>query len=480
VNDATALATATAADDVLAYLSIAEAGRLIATKKLSPVELVDAHLERIARLNDRFLGYITVIADEARAQARTAEAEIMGGRQRGPLHGIPYGLKDNYYTKGVRTTAASRLLWNWVPDIDATLHSRLQAAGAILLGKHNTWEYGTGLGEPQTDLPVPPARNAWNADYFAGGSSSGTGVSVAAGLAMLGLGSDTGGSVRVPAAVHGLFGLKPTYGLLSRAGILPNSFSLDAPGPITRSVHDTAVALEAMAGADVNDPTSVERPVPRYSADLDGGVNGFRIGVIRRFHTRDVSGDAEVVEAIEAAIEVLRGLGAEIVEIDVPYSTQDYRLVTRVIGNSESLAIHEQDFRERGAEMGKVLREKFMGSLAISALDYVKATRWRREMTLATDAAVAQCDAVVCAGPCFKVPLADEPEATSAYMIGSGTCVFNVSGHPAASICTGFDTNGLPMSVQIAGKYWDEAMVLRVAAAYERATGWRERRPRLA
>jgi aspartyl-tRNA(Asn)/glutamyl-tRNA(Gln) amidotransferase subunit A len=477
VNDATAPATAVAAKHPLTYLTIEEAGRLIAAKKLSPVELIDAHLARIAELSERLSAYITVVGEQARDQARAAERDIMSGRRKGPLHGIPYGLKDNYYTKGVRTTAASRLMWDWVPNTDATLHARLREAGAILLGKHNTWEYGTGLGEPQTDLPIPAARIAWNPDYFAGGSSSGTGVSVATGMAMLGLGSDTGGSVRVPAAVHGLFGLKPTYGLLSRAGILPNSFSLDAAGPITRTVRDTAIALQHIAGVDANDPTTVDRPVPDYAADLDKGVKGLKLGVIRRFHERDTKADAEVVAGIESTIDILRRLGAEIVELDVPHTVQDYRLVTRIIGNSEALSLHEKDFRERQAEMGTVLREKFVGSLGISALDYIKATRWRREMTLAIDAAVAQCDAVICAGPCVKVPPIARPDLTSGYMIASGTCVFNVSGHPAASICTGFDADGLPTSVQIAAKYWDEAMLLRVAQAYEQATQWHRRHP---
>ena len=317
MNDASVLATS-ASPSELTWLDIAEAARLIAAKQLSPVELVDAHLARIEAVNGAICGYITVTADRARESARRAEADIMAGRHRGPLHGIPYGLKDNYYTKGIRTTAASRLKWDWVPEVDATLHERLEAAGAILLGKHNTWEYGTGLGEGQLDLPMPVARNPWDQSCFPAGSSSGTGASVAAGLAMAGLGSDTGGSVRLPASANGLFGLKPTYGRLSRAGILPNSFSLDAAGPLTRTVRDNALVMQAIAGPDARDPTTVDRPVPDFSAGLDTGIAGLRIGIIRRFHERDVAADAEVVAALEAAIETLRGLGATIVEVDVP------------------------------------------------------------------------------------------------------------------------------------------------------------------
>jgi aspartyl-tRNA(Asn)/glutamyl-tRNA(Gln) amidotransferase subunit A len=478
MNDVQASARFAAAGAELTYLDVAEAGRLIATKKLSPVELIDAHLERIAALNDRTFAYITVAADQARLNARAAEADIMSGRYRGPLHGIPYGLKDNYYTKGIRTTAASRLMWDFVPDVDATLHVRLQTAGAILLGKHNTWEYGTGTGEGQFDLPFPVARNPWDTAYFTAGSSSGTGAAVAAGTAMVGLGSDTGGSVRAPASANALFGLKPTYGRLSRAGILPNSFSLDAAGPLTRTVTDNALVMQAIAGADPRDPTTVDRPVPSYTADLGRGVKGLRIGFIRRFHERDVAAHPDVVAALEGAADILRGLGAEIVDVDVPHSVQDYRLVVRLIGGAESLAIHEKDFRERSGEMGVSLREKFLAMLPVSALDYVKATRWRRDMTLATDAALADCDALICGGPLSCVPKLADKQGLVSYMMDSATCCFNVSGHPAASICTGFDANGLPMSMQIVGRYWDEPMVLRVAAAYEQATVWHRRRPR--
>ncbi len=470
-------AARTASDAELTFLTVSEAAQLIAKKKLSPVELVQAHLERIGRVNSKINGYITVLDERALARARQAEAEIVAGRYKGPLHGIPYGLKDNYYTKGIRTTAASRLLWNWVPDTDATVHARLEAAGAILLGKHNTWEYGTGTGRVQEDLPFPVARNPWSTAHFTGGSSSGTGASTAAGLCMIGMGSDTGGSVRVPAAANGLFGLKPTYGRVSRAGILPNAFSLDAAGPLTRTVRDNALALQAIAGLDPADPTTVDRPVQSYTADLDKGLKGLRLGFIRRFHERDVTPDADVVIALEAAVATCRALGAEIVDIDIPYSVQQFRLVTSTIGQPESLAIHEADFRDRHAEMGAALREKFMASLTISGLDYVKATRWRREMTEATQHAMAGVDAVLCAAAFYQVPTLDDQDAMIAFTIGSAMCCFNVTGHPAASICTGFGPKGLPMSMQIVGQHFDEAMVLRVATAYEAATEWHRRHP---
>jgi aspartyl-tRNA(Asn)/glutamyl-tRNA(Gln) amidotransferase subunit A len=472
-----ALATR-AADASLTALSVVEAARLIGAKQLSPVELVRAHLDAITTHNDRLCAYITVLPESALAQARAAETEIMRGGHRGPLHGIPYSLKDNYYTKGIRTTAASRLMWDWIPDRDATLYKRLSEAGAILLGKNNTWEYGTGMGEPQTDLPFPVARNAWDDRYFASGSSSGTGVSVGAGLAMFGLGSDTGGSVRMPAAANGIFGIKPTYGRLSRAGILPNSFSLDAAGPLTRTAADAALVLQAIAGVDPEDPTTVDEPVGNYSGDLERGVAGRRIGVLRRFHTRDYKGDPEVVRAFDNAVEILHRLGAEIVDVDVPFSAQDYRLATRLIGNAESLAIHAKDLRDRSNEMGVGLREKLTSALTISAVDYVQATRWRRLLADAINALLEKCDALVCAGPVFRVPMRSEEPAMISYMAGSGTCCFNISGHPAAAIATGIDDRGMPTSMQIVGRHWDEAMVIRIAAAYEQASPWHRQVPR--
>ncbi|MBN8910365.1 MAG: amidase, partial [Rhodospirillales bacterium] len=235
---------ATEVGGTLCDLSIEEAAPLLRERRISPVELVQAYLDRIAVVNPQINGYITVLAESALAAARTAATEIAAGRYRGPLHGIPYSLKDNYYTKGIRTTVASRVLWDWVPETDASLHERLRDAGAVLLGKNNTWEFGTGTGEDQGELPFPLARNPWNTAYFAAGSSSGTGASVGGRIAMFGLGSDTGGSVRAPSAVSGLFGLKPTYGRLSRSGILPNSFTFDAAGPLCRSARDGALVTQ--------------------------------------------------------------------------------------------------------------------------------------------------------------------------------------------------------------------------------------------
>ncbi|MBL8702703.1 MAG: amidase [Alphaproteobacteria bacterium] len=461
----------------LHFLTVAEAGRLIRARRLSPVELVDAHLDRIARVDPRIHSYITVLADRARAAARDTEAAIMRGDWRGPLHGIPYGLKDNFYTRGIRTTAASRLMLDHVPDVDATAHARLRDAGAILLGKLNTYEYGTGTGAVHFDLPFEPARNPWDTTRFTGGSSTGPGAAVAAGTAMAALGSDTGGSVRLPAAGCGVVGLKPTYGRVSRAGVQPNCWTQDHIGPLAWTVEDAAILLQVIAGHDAADPACADRPVPDFSAGLGQGVAGLRLGVIRRFHTRDVAGEPAIVAGFEAAIDVFRRLGATIVELELDAGLNDFRACSRVVNAAESYSIHERDFVERHAEMGRALRDKMMGGALLRAADYLRAMRWRRELAASLDDAISACDAVVCCGATRIAPRFEDGEAVVAFTGQSAMAAFNLSGHPALSLCNGFSPEGLPLNLQIAGRFWDEATVLRVAAAYERATPWRDRRP---
>lgn len=458
-----------------ASLGLAEASALIARRALSPVELTEAVLRRIEALDGALHAHITLLPREALAAARAAEADIMASGPRGPLHGIPYGLKDNYDTAGVPTTAASRARRDNVPATDATLHARLKAAGGILIGKHNTWEYGTGTGELQDDLFLPPPNNAWNPAYYTAGSSNGTGVAVAAGFCMLGLGSDTGGSVRLPAAANGLHGLKPTYGRLSRAGILPNAYTLDVAGPLTRRALDAALAMNVLAGHDPADPTSLDLPAEDFTAGIGDGVKGLTIGLLRRFHERDFAADPEMVAAFESAAAVLRGLGATLVEVDVPFAVQDYRDCMRPISSAEALSIHGPEIRAKWPLMGRALQGKFLGAMAVSGADYVTAQRWRRQLAGATDAAIRGCDAVLMACTMTKVPAWAEGEARfQEYMMASATCVLNVSGHPAASVCAGVDSAGLPLSLQIVANPLDEAMLLRVAHAFEEATGhWR-------
>ena len=461
----------------LHFLGAAEAGRLIQARKLSPVELVDAFLRRIDAVDATVHSYITVLADQATAAARAAEAEIVSGGWRGPLHGLPYGLKDNFYTKGIRTTAGSRLTQDDVPSRDAAVHSRLAAGGAILLGKLSTYEFGTGTGEGLFELPFPPARNPWNTACFTGGSSTGVGAAVAAGTAMFGLGTDTGGSVRLPAQACGVVGLKPTYGLVSRAGILPNCFSLDHVGPLAWTVENAALALRAIAGTDPDDPASANVTVGDYARDLHTGISGLRIGVLRRFHERDVAADPAIGKAFDAALAVLTDLGAQLIELDPPVSLQDFRNCMRILNTAESYAVHEQDFLERRAEMGAPLRDKLIAGACVSAADYLKAQRWRRQLAHLVDGWFAGCDAVVCCGATRRAPRFDDCAGIVAFTTKSAMAAFNISGHPALSICNGFTDDRLPLGMQIAGRWFDETTVLRVGAAYERATAWRQTRP---
>jgi len=467
------------ANDVLHFMSVTDASARIAAGELSPVDLVEAYLARIEAVDGRIRSYITVTGEAALDAARRAEAEIAAGRRIGPLHGIPFAVKDNYYTRGVRTTGGSRLLLDWVPTETATAIERLQAEGAILLGKLNTWEYGTGNAGVYHDLPFEVARNPWKLDRFTGGSSTGSGASVAAGTAMAALGSDTGGSVRLPAAACGLQGLKPTYGRISRAGILPNCYTLDVPGPLCWTVSDCALLLQATAGVDPRDPATAAVPVPDYSAGIDAGVNGLRLGVLRRFHERDIPTDPAIAAAFDEAVAIFKGLGAEIVELDLPVAAGTFGDCTRIINSVESLSIHERDFHERHALMGQALREKMMGGLLVRGVDYLRAIRHRRELATIVDGVVSTCDAVLSAGACHVAPPFDDQAKIVAFTRESATPVYNVSGHPALSLCTGFDADGLPLNIAVVGRYFDEQTVLRVGFAYERATEWRSRRPSL-
>lgn len=463
----------------LTSLSVSEAGRLIAARKMSPVELMDSVLERTAAVDETLHSYITLLADKARDAARKAEAEIAAGRYRGPLHGIPYGVKDNYHVSGVRTTAGSRLMWDYVADETSTLIERLDAAGAILLGKMNTWEYGTGTGEILEDLPFPLARNPWNIEHFTGGSSTGVGVGVAAGTALFGLGSDTGGSIRLPAAATGVVGMKATYGLVSRAGCLPNCWSLDVTGPLTWTVEDSAIVLEATAGADPRDPQSAGVAAGSYRAGLGAGVKGLVIGVVRDFGKDAPALAADVAANLAKAEAALQAAGARIVTLALPVPLTTYRGVSSVINWGESFSIHEKDFLERRHLMGKALRDKMTAGFMLRAADFIAAQRQRRQLASATDAAICTCDAVLTPCTFTTAPRFGDQEKLIEFTMHATTSIFNVSGHPAISIPTGFDADGLPTSAQIVGRYFDEATVYRVAKVVEDALFDATRRPKL-
>ncbi len=461
----------------LYYLTAGEAGKLLASRKLSPVELLEAFLQRIEEVDGRLNSYLLVTADQARQRAKQAESEIMRGVLKGPLHGIPYGLKDNYFTKGVRTCVGSRVLMDNVPDFDATVVTKLDASGAVMLGKLNTWEYGTGTGSVHFDLPFDPACNPWNLDYSTGGSSSGSGGSVAGGTAMVAMGSDTGGSIRLPAAACGLQGIKPTYGRVSRSGILPNCWSLDVPGPLCWTVEDCAIMLQTVAGYDCTDPASVDAPVPDYLAGLGLGIKGLRIGFIRDLGAANDLLDSANRVAFENMVRVLKAEGAELVELSLPAPVSDYRDAMSVIGQTESMSIHEKDFLQHGDLMGQALRDKLTAGFFYRGVDYVNAQRRRRELAKSTDAMMKTVDAVVMPCAFHTAPKHGNDTVVRAFTSDTACTVFSISGHPAMSVCTGFDENGMPTNAQIAGRWLGEAMVLRVAHTFERATAFRATRP---
>lgn len=461
----------------LVYLTIAEASRLIASRKLSPVALVQAFLDRIAAVDGRLHSYITVLGDEALAAARLAESEITAGRWKGPLHGIPFSVKDNYHVKGVKTTAGSRLMLDYVADETSTIVEALMQQGAILLGKNNTWEYGTGTGEIVEDLPFPLARNPWNTERFTGGSSTGVGVAVAAGTAMFGLGSDTGGSIRLPAAAVGVPGMKATYGRVSRAGCLPNCWSLDVTGPLSWTIEDSAIILQAISGYDARDPQSADVPVPNFRAGLRSGVKGLTIGVLRDLGSQAPPLAPYVATNLSKAEAVLREGGAKIVHISLPCPLESYRTVASVINWGESFSIHERDFMERSHLMGKALRDKMMAGFTLRAADFLAAQRMRRQLVATTDALVQTCDAIL--APCTfgTAPRFDDQEALVKFTMHAATSIFNVTGHPALSIPTGFDADGLPTSAQVVSRNFDEVMTYRVASVIEDALFDPVRRP---
>src|SRR5215813_3361612 len=355
-----------------AFLTIAELTRLYDQRELSPVEVTRSLLDRIAAHDDKLHSFIRVIPEVALAEAQAAERELMAGRRRGPMHGIPYALKDIVETAGIPTTGHSKLCCDHVPAADAHLVSLLKAGGAVLMGKLATWEFA--LGGPSWDLPWPPARNPWNPDYLPGGSSSGAGAAVAAGFVPGAVGTDTGGSIRGPAAVCGIAGLKPTYGRVSRRGVFPNTFTMDHCGPLTRSAEDMALFLQIIAGFDADDPGSEDTPVPDYCAALTGRIEGLRLGLIEHWYAQGAHPD--LVPAISAAVEVLRGLGAVVEPVQLS-SLRDYTDCKTTISIAELYAIHEKDLKTRPQDFGRILRNRVLPGALIRAEDYVQALRWR-------------------------------------------------------------------------------------------------------
>jgi aspartyl-tRNA(Asn)/glutamyl-tRNA(Gln) amidotransferase subunit A len=456
--------------------TIAEAARQIAARQLSPVELTRACFERIHALDDGLHAFVHLTEERALAEARAAEAAIMANGPSGPLHGIPIGLKDIVDTKGIPTTCQSKILQDNVPASDATCAEKLAAAGTILLGKTTTHEFADG--GPSFDLPKPPARNPWNPEHFTAGSSSGTGAAVASGMILCGIGTDTGGSIRGPAALCGIAGLKPTYGLVSRAGVAPAAFTLDHIGPMAWTAEDCAIMLQALAGHDPRDPASADRAIPDYRQALGTGIKGTRIGVIHHFHETDHRVGDATLSGINSAIATFRDLGAEIREVQLS-PLQDWAACGSLISITERAAAYEEWARTRLPDFGERVRSRLMLGAFVSGVDYVQAVRRRRELRAELKAAMADLDIVLTAVQPNEAARIDAIPKWDVFQQPSFMIPFNVAGYPAMSVCSGFGPAGLPLAVQLVGKPFQETTVLRVADAFEKATPFRGRRPAL-
>ena len=457
-------------------LTIAQASESIRRRELSPVELTEACLRRIETLDPQISAVVTLTAERALEDARRAEAELANGRWRGPMHGISFGLKDIYDTAGIRTAGQSRIAMDNVPARNATVVARLHEAGAILLGKLTTHEFARS--GPAFDLPWPPARNPWDPTRVPGGSSSGSAAAVAAGFLPAALGTDTGGSIRGPAALCGVVGLKPSYGRVSRRGVMPNAFSLDHCGPMTWSVEDCAIVLGAIAGVDPLDPTSAERPVADYRAALFDGIKGLRVGTVRHFWTEERPAPPAICDAMEGAIEVLRGLGAVVEEVRLR-PIAHYNAVKIALGETEVYAVHQSNVVTRLDDFGIDFRKRIAAACLIGTPAYVQAQRERRRMLVEMKSTFERCDVLLAASGVRAAVAFGTPSHPATWTEPGTTAPFNVLGLPALSLCNGFDADGLPLGMQIVGRPFDEATVLRVAHAYEAATPWRGRRPSL-
>lgn len=458
----------------LCFLALAEQARLIRTKGISPVDLVGAALRQIERIEGRINAFISVMADAAMSAARDAEAEIAKGDYRGPLHGIPIALKDLFYTRGVRTTAGSKIMRDFVPAEDATVVTRLREAGAVIIGKTGMHEYA--FGTINTNPHFGDVRNPWNLERITGGSSGGSAAAVAAFMCSAALGTDTGGSIRIPASFCGLFGIKPTFGRVSRHGVVPLAWSLDTVGPLTRTAQDAALLLGAVAGWDSKDPESSQEPVPDYAAALHQPISGLRVAVLREYV--DDPTEPGVLEGFRAALDALRHLGAQLEDVSVP-GVEAAVCASTAIMFAEAASYHEETLRTRPQDYGADVRTRLEQGLRVSAIDYLKGQRTRRSLADSFLALMERYDAIICPTVPAAAPLLGqdmvqfeglaEPIPSTATR---HTRLFNLTGQPAVSAPCGFDSNGMPIGIQIATAPFAEATALRIAHAYETSTGW--------
>ena len=457
------------------FLSVAELSDLLRTGEVSPVEATEAYLDRIDSKDSQIGAYLTILREQALEAARAAEREIAQGQYRGPLHGVPYAVKDQIYTKGVRTTGGSPVFNDFVPENDATVISRLNEAGAVLLGKLNMTEFATSGLSHQFD----PPRNPWNLERSTGGSSSGSGASTAAFMCATSLGEDTGGSVRFPAAWCGLAGLRPTWGLVSRYGVMPGVRSMDTIGPLSRTVEDCAITIQAIAGYDPKDRITRNAPVPDFRAALTGSVEGLRFGVVRELVYTGVT-DEEVRQSVLAAANALGELGAMVKEVSVPLAAHAGTISTGI--RVEAPITYADLVRNRPQEIGHDNRVGYMVGTVLPAQAYYKALSLRTLLRDEIAEALADVDLLLSptAGVAAQLiepdPLVHGKENSyrTPYLL---TTAFSLANVPALSVPCGFTADGLPIGLQIAGRPFDEETVLRAGHAYEQNTPWHASTP---
>ena len=459
----------------LHFRTITEISEAIASKQLSPVEITTAMLQRIDEFDDQLKSYATVMAGSAMAAAQEAEREIESGTYRGPLHGVPIAVKDLCFTKGVRTMGAAKVLADHVPSFDGTVITKLEAAGAVLLGKLNLTEGAMGGYNPEFDIP----KNPWNPDRWTGSSSSGSGVATASGLCFGSLGSDTGGSIRFPSAACGIVGIKPTWGRVSRYGVLALAESMDHVGPMTRSVADAGIMLEAIAGFDPNDPTSLPNPVPNMLEGIGQGIQGIRIGFDENYATNDIN--VELAEAVRAGVGVLADHGAEIVEVQVP-DVDEYVSAWPTLCSTEAVLAHAATYPSRRDDYGPWFQGWLDMGAEVTGAGYAKANNLRAACTGHFRRVFADIDILVC--PSMSAP----PHRVSPEMLYARydardpkfqrfTVPFDYNGAPTLSVPCGMNSEGLPLSIQFVGKHLSEPLLCQVGHAYESATPWHNLHP---
>ena len=457
------------------FLSVSQLSELIKTRQASPVEVVEGYLDRIDSLNDQLFAYLTVCRDEALQAARESERALAQGEYKGPLHGVPVAVKDQLNTAGIRTTSGTPIFNDFVPDEDATVIAKLKSAGAILLGKLNMTEFGT----TSLSHAFHTARNPWDLERFTGGSSSGSGAATAAFMCATSLGEDTGGSVRGPAAWCGLVGLRPTWGRVSRYGLRPGMWSMDTIGPLSRTVEDCAVTLQAIAGHDPNDAYTWDVPVPDYRAALDGDLSGIRVGVVKELLYSDVV-EPEIREAVSQSANSLAKLGAQVEEVSIPMTS--YANTISTVLRVEAPTNYQELIRNRLQEIEHDNRIAYLTWSLMPAMAYYKALKLRALLRQQVLAALNNADVLLMptmgiAAPKIEPdPAIDSKENSNRNRAGLTTS-FSLASSPALSICCGFTKENLPIGLQLGGKPFEEQTILNVAYAYQQSTDWHTRRP---